>query len=111
MLRERLKTTTTMPTATPPAAETVQPKYCSITRWCDMTGMGRRTVYEKLGTGELRAVKLGAKTMIDVEPGLSWLRSLPPAVIRAPRVNAPPASPPEERQADFGFARQTARGG
>jgi hypothetical protein len=62
-----------------------EPAFSSIGDWCVISGMSRRVTYEKLGTGELRAIKLGSKTLIDVEHGLAWLRSRPAAVIRAPR--------------------------
>ena len=65
--------------------EPPSPKFASIGDWQKISGMSRRVTYEKLGTGELKAVKLGSKTLIDVEPGLAWLRSRPAAIIRAPR--------------------------
>ncbi len=65
--------------------ETRTPKYGTIDAWCDHTGMGRRSVYDYLGSGELRAIKVGARTLVDFEHGLAWLASRPPAVIRAPR--------------------------
>jgi hypothetical protein len=65
--------------------ETPSPKFATIDAWIAMSGMGRRSVYDYLGTGDLRAVKVGARTLIDVEAGLVWLRSRPAAVIRAPR--------------------------
>ncbi len=49
-------------------------------------GMGRRTTYDELGLGNLKAIKVGARTLIDVEAGLAWLRSRPAAVIRGPRI-------------------------
>jgi hypothetical protein len=58
------------------------PIRASITRWCDLTGMGRSATYEALGRGDLRAVKVGTRTLIDVPHGLRWLESLPPARIR-----------------------------
>jgi hypothetical protein len=61
------------------------PKFATIDNWIALSGMGRRSVYDYLGTGELKAIKLGGRTLIDVEAGLSWLRSLPAPVIRAPR--------------------------
>jgi hypothetical protein len=65
--------------------ETRTPKYGPIDSWCEYTGMGRRSTYDYLGTGELKAIKVGARTLIDFEHGLAWLSSRPPAVIRAPR--------------------------
>jgi hypothetical protein len=47
--------------------------------------MGRRVTYDELGRGNLKAVKVGARTLIDVEAGLAWLRSRPAAAIRAPK--------------------------
>jgi hypothetical protein len=85
MLLERLKTTTAMPAAIPPAAEASRPAYCSIDSWISSSGMGRRSTYAALGRGDLRAIKVGSRTLIDFEHGLTWLRSRPPAVIRAPR--------------------------
>jgi hypothetical protein len=61
------------------------PKFAPIAGWQQISGMSRRTTYEEIGRGNLRAVKRGASTLIDVEHGLGWLRSLPPAKIRAPR--------------------------
>jgi hypothetical protein len=65
--------------------ETPSPKFVSICDWQKISGMSRRVSYEKLGTGELRAIKIGSRTLIDVEFGMAWLRSRPAAVIRAPR--------------------------
>ena len=61
------------------------PVYAPIPRWCAISGMGRTRVYEELAKGNLRAVKLGSRTLIDVEAGLAWLRSLPPAPVREPK--------------------------
>ncbi len=58
------------------------PARATIANWCALSGMGRSTTYEALSAGHLRAVKLGARTLIDVAHGLAWLDSLPPAIIR-----------------------------
>ncbi len=47
--------------------------------------MSRSASYVELGRGNLRAVKCGNATLIDVPHGLAWLRSLPAAQIRAPK--------------------------
>jgi hypothetical protein len=65
--------------------ETPSPKYATIENWLVIAGMGRRSTYDELGRGNLKAIKVGARTLIDVEAGLAWLRSRPSAVIRAPR--------------------------
>jgi len=61
------------------------PKFASIEAWCAISGLSRRVTYERLGSGELKAVKVGSRTLVDCDAGLAWLRSLPPPAIRAPR--------------------------
>lgn len=60
------------------------PAFALIERWCEISGMSRRVTYEELGKGHLRAVKRGASTLVDVQHGIAWLRSLPLAKIRPP---------------------------
>ena len=60
-------------------------KYAPIPDWCAISGMSRSTTYEALGRGDLRAIKLGARTLIDVEHGLAWLASMPAAEISTGR--------------------------
>jgi hypothetical protein len=69
----------------------VTPRFAPISDWCVISGMGRSSVYEALGRGDLKAIKLGTRTLIDVEAGLAWLASMPPAVITTGR-NRRPAS-------------------
>jgi hypothetical protein len=47
--------------------------------------MSRTATYNALGRGDLKAIKVGSRTLIDVDAGLAWLRSLPSAQIRAPK--------------------------
>jgi hypothetical protein len=64
------------------------PKYCSIADWVRLSGVSRSVTYELLSDGKIEAVKLGVKTLIDVQSGLGYLRSLPRAEIttgRGPR--------------------------
>jgi hypothetical protein len=84
-MKSLLKTTTAIPGANPSSADTIRPAYCSIDHWSALTDMSRRSVYDALGRGDLRAIKVGSKTLVDVEFGMNWLRSRPAAVIRAPR--------------------------
>ena len=58
------------------------PKYASVLNWCDITGMGRTNTYHALARGDLRAIKVGKKTLVDVDHGLAWLASMPRADIR-----------------------------
>jgi hypothetical protein len=55
------------------------PAYAPIPAWMLLSGLSRTGTYDALGRGDLRAIKCGKKTLIDVEHGLKWLRSLPPA--------------------------------
>jgi hypothetical protein len=61
------------------------PRFTTIELWCAISGLSRRVTYDRLGTGELKAIKVGTRTLIDVEAGLAWLRALPAAKIRPPR--------------------------
>ena len=64
-------------------ADATAPQFATIATWCALTGMSRRVVYEQLGLGNLKAIKVGARTLVDVPHGLAYMRSLPPAKIRA----------------------------
>jgi hypothetical protein len=55
--------------------------------------MRRSTVYEEPGRGNLKAIKLGVRTLIDVEHGLAWLTSMPPAKITTGRRRRLAAAP------------------
>lgn len=51
--------------------------------------IGSRTkVYELIGSGKLKAVKLGARTKIDSASLVEFIASLPPARIAPPRRRA-----------------------
>jgi hypothetical protein len=63
----------------------VTAKYASIADWRTISGMGRTSTYEAIGRGELRAIKLNNRTLVDVEHGLTWLATMPPAEISTGR--------------------------
>ncbi len=68
-------------------AETkIEPKYGTIDTWILLTGIGRRTTYDLLGNGVLQSVKVGNRTLINIEKGMEWLASQPAAQIKAPKV-------------------------
>jgi hypothetical protein len=67
------------------AAAAMPRKYATIRDWLDMSGMSRTGAYEAIGRGDLRAIKLGTRTLIDVEHGLTWMASLPAAKITPPK--------------------------
>ncbi len=58
------------------------PKFVTIAGWCELSSMGRTKVYAAISRGDLTAVKVDGRTLIDAEHGLAWLRSLPPAEIK-----------------------------
>ena len=58
------------------------PQFCTVDTWLAMSGMARRTVYYEIGLGNLRAVKQGKRTLLDVAACLAWLHSRPPAKIQ-----------------------------
>src|SRR3954466_8786570 len=68
------------PSATPPTAGSPlpfdRPAYMAIPTWCAFTGMTRTGVYEAVAFGKLATIKVGKKRLVDVEQGLTWLRSL-----------------------------------
>jgi hypothetical protein len=66
----------------------VTAQYASIRDWRTISGMGRTSTYEAIGRGNLRAIKVGFKTLVDVEHGLSWLATMPPAEITTGRSRA-----------------------
>ena len=53
-----------------------------IPGWCAISGMSRTATYDALAQGDLTAIKAGRGTLINVRPGLEWLRSLPKATFR-----------------------------
>ena len=56
---------------------TILPPYANIRGWCQLTGLTETRTYDLLSIGLLRAKKLGGSTLIDVQHGLEYLRSLP----------------------------------
>lgn len=64
-------------------AKSVQnlPQFMPIPEACRLLGLSRTELYRKLGTGTLRAKKIGRKTIVDIPHALEWLQSLPDAII------------------------------
>ena len=64
------------------------PRYEGIAAFGRRSGMSTTAIYAALGEGHLRAIKLGRKTVIDVEAALAWVASQPrwtPSAPVAPR--------------------------
>lgn len=72
--------TNTSSTTSPAGA--AYPAYATVPGWCAISGMKRSTTYHEISRGNLRAIKLGARTLLDVMHGLAWLDSLPLATVR-----------------------------
>ena len=53
------------------------PKLMSVPAALNRYGIGRTKLYALIGVGEIRAVKLGAKTLIDVESADAFFDALP----------------------------------
>lgn len=57
------------------------PAFATLAVWQRLSGVSRSRTYELLAAGHLRAIKLRSRTLIDVEAGLAWMRTLPAAEI------------------------------
>jgi len=58
------------------------PAYAPPAVFGEIASMSRRAVYEAIARGDLIAVKRGTATLINVERGLAWIASLPPAQVK-----------------------------
>jgi len=65
--------------------ETNAPYYVTIPVWCARSGMSRSGTYAELGRKNLKAIKVGSRTLINFNAGIAWMSSLPAAQIQAPR--------------------------
>ena len=63
-------------------AKGLTPKYGGIDTWCALTGMSVRGTYDRLAAGDLVAVKVGSRTLLNIEKGLAWLETQPQAQIK-----------------------------
>ena len=54
-------------------------KFATVVGWCKISGQTRTKTYQALADGHLKAVKNGRTTLVDVDAGLAWLRTLPTA--------------------------------
>ena len=63
-------------------------RYVSMEDWCRLSGIGKTVSYQLLRDGQLRAKKLGRRTLIDLAAGLHWLATQPDWKPRGPDVEA-----------------------
>jgi excisionase family DNA binding protein len=45
--------------------------------FAQLTGLSRTRVYELIASGELRAVRIGGRVVIDAEAAKAWFANLP----------------------------------
>ena len=55
----------------------VEPKYVCVPDFCSFYGVGRSTAYKLLRTGKVLAVKLGKRTLVDLESARDYFGTLP----------------------------------
>jgi excisionase family DNA binding protein len=60
------------------------PRYAPIPKACDLLGFRRSKLYELAGEGAIRLVKVGGRSLVDMEVALAWMASLPTAAIAPP---------------------------
>jgi hypothetical protein len=60
----------------PPAEPAARlPEYATIQQWVAISGMNRTAIYGAMANGNLKAIKIKRRTLIDVHAGLAWMRS------------------------------------
>lgn len=79
----------------------LKPIAAAIPRACHISGLSRSEIYRRLATGDIQAVKSGARTLILMDSLRAHLANLPAATFRGPGVvskeTAPGAAAPERR--------------
>jgi len=63
----------------------MQPKFCTYANWVKISGISLTTTYDLLSRGQLRAVKVGKRVLMDVDYGLAWLAAQPRAELNSAR--------------------------
>jgi hypothetical protein len=74
----------------------IEPILVSIPQTSQLVGRCVATIYELLGSGQLRGVKSDARTLVTMESIKEYVASLPPAQV-APRPKRKPQHLREER--------------
>jgi excisionase family DNA binding protein len=52
-------------------------RYLSVNGFGDSYNVGRTSTYKMIAEGQIRAVKIGSRTIIDVDSAERWAASLP----------------------------------
>jgi excisionase family DNA binding protein len=79
--------------------------HLSITELCAATTVSEKTLYRAIGRGELRALKIGTRTLIPIEAAEAWINGHPPPVITGRWSLRDPVSPPAVPGATRGRGR------
>ena len=56
------------------------PLFASVQDLTQIIGLGRSNIYEMLARGELRAIKIGKRTLVDVTAARQFMDAQPAAV-------------------------------
>jgi hypothetical protein len=57
------------------------PRYASIPKACGILGIGRTKLYDHAGHGRIRIIKIGGRSLVDIEQALGWMATLPTATL------------------------------
>tara|TARA_R110000868_G_scaffold305573_7_gene566634 strand:- start:16693 stop:16938 length:246 start_codon:yes stop_codon:yes gene_type:complete len=53
------------------------PAVLTINEFSEWAKTGKTKIYEEIGSGALRAIKIGRRTLIPMDAALSWLNAQP----------------------------------
>jgi excisionase family DNA binding protein len=56
--------------------------YATIPQTCERYGVGRSSLYREIGRGNIRAVKMGRRVLVEIASADAFFAALPPANIR-----------------------------
>jgi excisionase family DNA binding protein len=57
------------------------PRYAPVDRACELLGFRRSKLYELAGDGLIRMIKVGSRSVVDMEAALAYMATLPVARI------------------------------
>jgi hypothetical protein len=57
----------------------LHPHKVSVADFQAVSGLGRNEVYDQVNAGNIPAVRLGRRILIDYQGGIDWLNTLPSA--------------------------------
>ncbi len=55
----------------------ITPNFVTVAEWCLRSGISRSRTYELLAADDIKARKVGRRTLIDLKAGLAWLDAQP----------------------------------